>query len=244
MLSKLLPVILVATFLFPTLPVPAAGPVGAAAARTDKRGSGTNTRQKPALSSIKTLSSQEIKSIQEKLKAFEHLKVEFTQSTYRSLRKKTSLTKGRAYFSRPDRFRWILDGPEHDEWIFDGHHLIHFIPERKEAVSYGSGARKGKELRQIVDMVLNFENLLKTFQIRSSSRKEGIASIILAPLKKSGEIRQADLTIDLGQDFIRVLKLEFRHGNHTILEFSQAERKSIRPDTYRLPKGIRISKVL
>lgn len=188
------------------------------------------------------LSDSDLRAIQEKLKAFQHLSVDFTQSTFRSLRKKTTVTTGRAHFSKPDKFRWMLIKPKADQWIFDGSTLSQYIPDRKEAVSYGSGANKGKEFRQIVDLVLNFNNLLQRFTIKSSKKMGQFAQIVLEPKNKGGDIDEAVLKLDLTENYIKTLQMHFGHGNHTTLTFNDPKRTPLGKSVFEVPKGTKITR--
>ena len=194
--------------------------------------------KKPVIS----LSDKEMRGIQEKLKSFQYLSVDFTQSTFRSLRKRTTVTTGKAHFSKPDKFRWMLIKPKADQWIFDGKTLSQYIPDRKEAVSYGSGANKGKEFRQIVDLVLNFNNLLERFTIKSSKKIDHFAEIVLEPKKKGGDIAEAVLKLDLKENYIKTLQMHFGHGNHTTLTFNDPRRNPLKDDVFELPKGTKVTR--
>lgn len=186
----------------------------------------------------KQLKSEDIRKIQEKIKAFSDLQVEFNQKTYRALRKRTSKSNGRAFFSKPNKFRWILEEPKRDEWIFDGKELNHFFPARKEAISYSANINKGKDFRQIVDLVLNFDTLLKKYDIKSAEQIGEIVKIHLIP-KNKGEILSADLSLDLKKNYISQLQLNFKQGNHTKLEFLNPVKKSIPASTFSVPAGIK-----
>ncbi|MFK7826532.1 MAG: outer membrane lipoprotein carrier protein LolA [Oligoflexales bacterium] len=186
------------------------------------------------------LSEKEVRKLQEKIKSFEHLNVAFTQKTYRSLRKKTSLSSGQAFFSKPNHFRWALETPSKTQWLYDGKTLSYFLPDKKQATTYPSQVNKGKELRNIVDMVLNFDELLKRFRILQARQNDHIIDITLSPLSTS-EIKSADLKLDTKNGFMESIKLNLGAGNHTTIEFSNPRKSSIPESTYRVPKGTKIS---
>lgn len=186
------------------------------------------------------LSEKEVRAIQEKIKSFEHLKVVFTQKTYRSLRNKTSLSTGHAFFSKPDNFRWILETPSKSQWLYDGKTLSYFLPEKKQATTYPSQVSKGKELRNIVDMVLNFDTLLKRFKIVKAAQTDYLIDITLTPISSS-DIKSAELKLDTKKGFMESIKLNLGSSNHTTIEFSNPEKSKIPKSNYQVPKGTKIS---
>ena len=186
------------------------------------------------------LSEKEVRTLQEKIKSFEHLNVVFTQKTYRSLRKKTSLSTGRAFFSKPNHFRWVLETPSQSQWIYDGKTLNYFLPEKKQATTYPSQVSRGKELRNIVDMVLNFDELLKRFKITKATQTDHLIDITLSPLSPT-DIKSADLRLDTKNGFMESIKLNLGSGNHTTIEFSSPNKSPIPGSTYQVPKGTKIT---
>ena len=186
------------------------------------------------------LNEKKVRSLQEKIKSFEHLNVVFTQKTYRSLRNKTSLSTGQAFFSKPNHFRWILETPTKTQWLYDGKTLSYFLPDKKQATTYPSQVSKGRELRNIVDMVLNFDELLKRFRILKTTQSDHVIDITLSPLSSS-EIKSAELRLDTKNGFMESIKLNLGAGNHTTIEFSKPNKSSIPDSTYRVPKGTKIS---
>ncbi|MCB9228759.1 MAG: outer membrane lipoprotein carrier protein LolA [Deltaproteobacteria bacterium] len=187
-------------------------------------------------------STRQLRELQKQLSSFEHLTVEFRQLTYRSLRKKTSVSTGVAYFSKPDLFRWTIRSPEQSEWIFDGKILSQVIPGsqgKPEILSYGKGGDKGKELLRIVDLVLNFDTLLREFRADTKFFSDH-AEVSLTPLSardKQNMLRNL-LIIDLKNNYVRELKMEFNNGNHTTLQFTHPKRTAISHNIYRLPGSL------
>lgn len=178
----------------------------------------------------KKLTLNELKSIQEKLQNFKFLNLDFEQTVYKKMRNKTFKTRGEASFrKKPASFHWKFKDDIKEEWIYDGETLYHYFPEKNYAQRYKSGAAKGKNLREVVDMVVNFESLLKRYRVDSATQKKELVTAELFPKKKE-EITRLVLKLDLEKKFIRGVKMEFDGGNYSVFVFSNPQRKQRKGD--------------
>ena len=98
----------------------------------------------------------------------------------------------------------------------------------------------GKELRNIVDMVLNFDELLKRFKIIKATQTDHQIDITLTPLT-SRDIKSAELRLDTKQGYMESIRLHLGSGNHTTIEFSSPKKSAIPDSTYQVPKGTKVS---
>ena len=186
------------------------------------------------------LSTEEVQAIQKKIKDRDAMSVSFDQVVYRNLRKTTTTKAGRAFFIKPNKFRWELDN---DHWIFDGEKLFIYHPSQNEAVKYNSTGPRSKELRHIVDMVLNVNSLFSNYQIKKASQEKDILSVSLIP-KKSEEISQAELEIDLKLHYVRSIQLNLKGDNKTTFKFSHVKSIPKSDQILALPKTTKISEAL
>jgi outer membrane lipoprotein-sorting protein len=86
---------------------------------------------------------------------YEAMSLNFSQKTFRKLRKKTSTSSGSAYFAKPNSFVWKYHSPIKDTWIFDGKSFLSWTQGDAFALEYPQDSNKGKELRQVMNMILN-----------------------------------------------------------------------------------------
>jgi len=191
------------------------------------------------LSQAKELTVDELKGIQSKLKLQEYLTVDFEQDVYGSLRGRHRVSGGIAHFRKPQSFRWILIKPKRMEWIFDGKNLINYNPVKKIAKKYGVGNKQGVELRRIVDMVMNLDTLLARYNVKKIEKMDELVLVKIVP-KKKGEIRYANLTIDLKKNYISGVKLFFRGQDHTTFTFSNPRPSNLGHGIFKTPPGVKV----
>ena len=91
------------------------------------------------------------------------MSVDFTQTQTKKLRGKSRTSLGKAYFKNPNLFRWQLLTPQKDEWIYDGKNLYNFIPDQNQAYKYEAKGSKGRELRQIIELVTHYSTLSESY---------------------------------------------------------------------------------
>ena len=209
---------------------------GFAGAQANKKPKASTEIQNPALQ----VSLPELRSLQAKIQAHKFLSLNFQQSIYKKLRNKTIRNQGAAYFKKPSMFHWKFHHPEKEEWIYDGTKLFHYFPDKKVAQEYSAMASKGKNLREIVSMVLDFDSLLNRYSLDSSRKEQGRVVLSLKP-KQEGEITGVQLTIDNRAYYVREVKLFFEGGNNSTVQFSDPKYSELK-DSFRIPEGVKISK--
>ncbi|MEZ4742784.1 MAG: outer membrane lipoprotein carrier protein LolA [Bdellovibrionota bacterium] len=192
----------------------------------------------------KDLTIQDLKKIQSKLKEADSLTVDFEQDNYTALRNRHKISKGIAYFHKPESFRWAFSEPNRIEWIYDGKSFIKYFPNEKKGEKFSVGSNQGDEYRQIVDMVMNIETLLAKYDMIKAEQLEQVVLVRLNPKNKDGEITSVNLTIDLKKQFVSSVKLFFRGKNHTMVTFMSPRREKLGKNIFMAPKDVKIIKVL
>ena len=188
------------------------------------------------------LGRAEIEKLQQSFKIQSEMSIDFTQTQVKKLRGKTSTSLGRAYFKQPDSFRWQLISPKQDEWLYDGKNLYNFIPDRLQATRYDANGTKGRELRQIVDLVTNISSLTKSYDFTEVKEVSTLLELTLTP-KTKGEL--AGVTLSILKDSLepKSLILRFQNDNPTKLEFSGMSKGGLSDSTFSLPKGVTVETV-
>ena len=202
-----------------------------------------------ALGVKKPISLAELKAIHGKIRKPEFLSMQFTQTSYKSLRKKTTTAAGEALFARPrmreEKFRWKLLRPRREEWVYNGRSLVHFHPDKNRAIRYSTKARKLHELKRLVDIVLNLEKLLTDYDMVDAYRQgKHIWVSLKTKAKQAGELKSISVKLDAKTSHISWLKLFLSRGNYTEFAFSGVRSVAIPKSRFNLPKGVSISDVL
>ncbi len=186
---------------------------------------------------------KELKTYQDKLKNRIDLTVAFTQTTYKDLRKNTVKSQGTASFHRPNQFRWSTQKPvaQAEEWIFTGTELF----SHKNAIftRYRVTGTIGKEIQQVVDMVINFDQLMKKYTLKQVTKEKDRVTILLLPLVAS-DLQSATLQLDTQKNFISQVRLDFVGKNHTIFDFSAPDTRSLPAATFTIPKEAVVKEAL
>lgn len=185
------------------------------------------------------LNIDQVRALQSNIKETEHLSVDFVQTRFTALRGKTLKRDGKAQFSRPNLFRWRLDNPT-KELIFDGKAFYEFDPASKSAAKYAPSGANARELSQIVDLVLNFDSLLKRYDLVSAEDQGKLVKIILKP-KTDQEIKTVELHYDKSSDFVSFIAMDLANNNKLTHEFASPQRKAISSKAYALPEGVKVT---
>ncbi len=196
----------------------------------------------------KEVSTSELEEIQKKLKSFETLTIDFTQSKFVKLRPKqsNSLT-GKAFLSKPDMFRWILNrSGGTQEWIYDGKSLINYSSDRGDQVSairYPSSTTLVQEIREIIDIFLNINALLKKYNVLKSNFENDLLSLKLKP-KQEFDIVEIDVELNVKQNVIKTIVLYFKNGNRSTFAFTNPSNSPLKPGAFSLPPSVKIKDAL
>jgi outer membrane lipoprotein-sorting protein len=195
------------------------------------------------LASAEILSVEDLKAIQQKMRAADSLQADFKQVRFSSLRKKSTESNGYAVFAKPDKFRWSILKPISEEWLFDGTSLFNVKPDRKVALKYVSANDKAKELRDLVDLILNFDTLLSRYTLRRAELVRDKLLVILTP-NSSSEIDEVEMTIFPEKSYVSEIKLSFRNKNSLSYLFAEPSKKPLAPNAFELEKTVKITDTL
>lgn len=191
----------------------------------------------------KEITVDELRAVQGKLKAHDNLSVDFVQSSFKTMRKKTTKREGKALFSKSGKFKWMLETPTKEYKIYDGKDFYDYDPASKSAAKYSPTGPRSYELRQIVDLVLNFDTLLKRYDLKKAEQDGDTVKIVIAP-KTDTEITTVDLHLDTKDGYISFLKLNMKNGNHLAHDFKSPSTKELPADAFTLPKGVKVTESL
>jgi outer membrane lipoprotein-sorting protein len=193
-----------------------------------------------ASATIESLSTEELRELQSKLNERQALTVKFTQTRVSSLRpKKPSTSTGRAVFAKPAKFRWEFEKPAADVLLFDGRSLISYKPGESTATKFNANADRAREIKEVIDFVLDFDALLGRYSIKEAVRAKNLITLSLKP-KSSSAITDLSIEIDAKSYFVSAIKMSFQNRNTTEFRFSEPSASAISPEVFNLPKGLKI----
>lgn len=188
----------------------------------------------------KDLTVDELRDIQSKMKGSDSLAVDFLQTKISGLRGKKTTREGKALFVKPASFKWMLETPVKEYKIYDGKNLYDFDPTANTAARYSPTGPKQHELKQIVDLVLNFDTLLKRYDLVKASEDGDLVKVELKP-KALGDITAVELTLSKKDAVVTSMKFDLGNKNQLIHEFKNPSTKAISAEVFELPKGVKVT---
>jgi outer membrane lipoprotein-sorting protein len=192
-----------------------------------------------------TLSKAEIDSLQEKLRAGDSLRVDFVQKKVSPSRpNRPVVVKGHALFQKPDRFRWVLGQPLNEETIFNGKELYKYLPAEKTAAKYSAKGQQAREVKRVVDFVLNVGSIFETYKLISSRRENKLLHLEFQPLNPdTDEIDRLELTVDEDKGYVSRVFFSLRNKASINVDFSSPDRRGLTPLSFALPQGVKVNEV-
>lgn len=163
------------------------------------------------------------------------LTVKFEQTAFRKLRSKTVRFWGSARFFAPNQFRWTIDKPIKQEWIYNGEMLWNYFPEEHRSVKYSTADRKWAELNELVHIVLNLRQLKERYIIEEIKQEKDTATIQLQPKTKDSDIRGVLIRVNTQKKYVAMVRLNFDNGNYTEFSFTDPDFKKIEPGVFSEP---------
>ncbi len=189
----------------------------------------------------KTITATELRDLQSKMQQSDSLSLDFTQTSFTALRGKSRQRRGRAQFAKSGKFLWMLETPVKEYKIYDGKNFYDYSPDSNSAVRYSQAGEHATELKQIVDLVLNFDSLLKKYDLIKAEDFGDTINVQIKPKDPATELTQVELILDVKQSFISNLKFSLRNKNTLSHEFSKPTRTAIPDSTFTLPPSVKIS---
>lgn len=193
----------------------------------------------------------ELKQLQSKISHHESFTVKFEQQVFSALRKKTSKSSGELVFAQPRKFRWEISTPNKELYINNGEWFWKYVENTKHAVRMP--AQSGD--LEFLDVIFALDKLQNKFQLQkiaqlsdtdgkpSKSCPKNHACIGLEPIEKSGQ-KAIELAIDQSNGFVSVVRIDFRNGNRTQINFSSFKDGKVSADVFEFtpPPGTAIDK--
>lgn len=193
----------------------------------------------------KDVPKEKIAAVQNELKKNTYLTVDFEIDTFSALRQKHRISKGLAYFQKPGSFRWVYKEPHNTELIYDGNSLLSYIPNENRADRLRVSSGHGDDIRQIVNMVMNLEELLKRYDLEKAEMDDNYLNLVIAPKSnKKVDIYKGHLTIDTKNNFIEVVKLYTDKDNYKKYEFQNPRRNKIDPKIFALDSKVKVTDLI
>ncbi|MCY4444799.1 MAG: outer membrane lipoprotein carrier protein LolA [Proteobacteria bacterium] len=180
---------------------------------------------------------QRLKKWQEKMSSQGDLSVHWTQVQYKALRKRSTTTQGKGYFSKPHYFLWDMTS-KNQAWLFTGNQLIHMDRNTQKAMKYRATAGQGREFLRFIALITQFDDLTREYHIAQVSEDPTHLKLTLRP-KLAGELTEVRVNYLKKDAVIERIRMDFSGGNHTTLTFSQHRRSAIKTSFFTTPKDLK-----
>jgi outer membrane lipoprotein-sorting protein len=198
--------------------------------------------QYPIPAGLYSLSVEELKSEQAKFQRRDQIHLAFKQGIYSTLRKKMRYSDGEAYLAKPALVRWNKFKPR-EEYIYDGKDLyIHHV-DQMSAMKFSSKGSQAKEFESIIEIVLSFDSLLKSYDIVQVGLDRNLQEIFLrASPKKPSDLLEVLVKYSKTNGAISNLCLEYKEGKLQTYDFSFKESNKFSHQVFRFeaPKGVKL----
>lgn len=189
---------------------------------------------------VTEITIEQLRAKQAKLKTFEVLSLDFVQMKKKPKHNRTLKRLGKAIFAKPDRFVWRLETPLKEYKIYDGKDFYDYSPDEKAAVKYRPTGPQSYQLRQIVDLVLNFDSLLKRYELVKAEQDGDDIKVTLKP-KTEGEVVSIELGFSEKKSHITFLKMVMSDKVELSHEFTNPSFTSINGNEFSIPSGVKIT---
>lgn len=187
------------------------------------------------------LTLEQLRAKQAKLKAFDSLTLDFVQTKIKPGNKKRTLTRnGKAVLKKPDRFVWKLETPTRDYNLYDGKDFYTYSPDDKSAVKFSITGTQSYQLRQIVDLVMNFEALLKRYDLEKAEQNGDDIKVTLKP-KVVGDVASIDLGFSEKSSHIVYLKMTMVDKLILSHDFSNPVFTNVPDSAFDIPAGVKVT---
>jgi outer membrane lipoprotein-sorting protein len=189
---------------------------------------------------VQNMSKDDLRNLQLKMKSAAQLTVDFVQ--YKSVKirpKQRTKVIGRGVFAKPSKFKWTIIEPKADSLIFDGQKLFSIQEDKKTATSFSADADRAQEIREVIDLVLDFDSLLGRYDVAEATKESNKVNLLLNP-KKPGALTNLNVRVDAATAMVEMVKMTFTNKNTSEFEFSNPDRSALPKDAFALPAGYKI----
>lgn len=192
-------------------------------------------------SNAASLSTGELRDLQQKMKSATQLSVEFSQIKTTSIRPDVpSKSSGKAVFAKPNKFRWEIGKTT---LVFDGSDLYSLNSVDKSASKFGAASDRFQEIQEVIDLVLDFDSLLKKYDLVDSSKVGEVVKLQLKP-KKPGAIKEVEVLVDASSATFQAVTMVFGNKNKSAFVFSNVDRSVVPASVFVVPKDFKVSDAL
>ena len=151
------------------------------------------------------------------LRSTKFLTVQFSQTIYKKLRDRSTTRKGRAYFAKPNKFRWNFDKTKKgiEEYYYNGKMLTHYQSSSNEVTHYSTNKGLSRDLNQVINLVLDPKALLDTFSIIENKTFKTTTTFTLKPKKDlRSDIHLIKVKISDTRKYVKEVKIQYDDGNY------------------------------
>lgn len=162
--------------------------------------------------------------------SIDHLSVDFSQTTYKKLRDRSTTRKGNAFFSKPGMFRWNFASEKAglEEYYFNGEKLTHFREKDKLVNHYNTNASLARELQEVVNLVLDPKALLSRYKVKEIKSEAGHTRVILAPQQRENtDVDSIFVKVSDVKKFVEEVQIFYIDGNYTQFAFKNPVNKNV-----------------
>jgi outer membrane lipoprotein-sorting protein len=195
--------------------------------------------------------SSELKQLQIKASKHESFKVKFDQTVFSALRKKTTRSDGELIFSQPRKFRWEIVTPNRELYVNNGEWFWKYVENTKHAVRLPANSGD----LEFLDVIFQLDKLSGKYQLEKLTRltdtegkqnrdcPKGHTCVGLEPVQKSAQSK-VELAIDQTNGFVSVVRIDFRNGNRTLINFNSFKGGKVASDAFEFtpPPGTAVDK--
>jgi len=195
--------------------------------------------------------AEELRTLQSKSNLNASFRVKFDQKVFSALRKKTTASTGELIFSQPRKFRWEVFSPGKELYVNNGEWFWKYIENTKHALRMPANSSD----LEFLDVVFNLDRLPNKFNLEkvstfpadenltNTSCPKSNTCVSLEPIQKSAQ-KSITLAVDQSTGFVSVIRIEFRNGNRTLINFSSMKPEKIAASAFEFipPPGTAVDK--
>lgn len=193
----------------------------------------------------------ELKQLQAKAEKFDSFRVKFDQQVFSALRRKTTGSQGTLAYTQPRKFRWEIDTPKKEVYVNNGQWFWKYVESTKHAVRLPADSGD----LEFLDVIFALDKIQNKYKLQKISKTTGVdgktakdcpqnhTCIGLEPLQ-SGQQKNIELAVDQSNGFVSMVRIDFRTGNRTLINFSGFKQGKISADTFEFspPPGTAVDK--
>ncbi len=201
--------------------------------------------QQPVKGEIKpqNLTQEDLRTIQKTLHQASSVEMDFVMTRVTGLRGSTTQRQGKALLMKPNKFNWMFETPVKEYKLFDGVSFYDYDPTSQTAIKLTTTGEMTEQIRQIVAVVLDFDALLKTYDLVSAQRVGQMVSARLKPKSKK-TYTEIGLTIDEKSSSVVGFSMVMEGKSRLDYVFQNAKRGHLKNADFSLPAQVKINKAI